>query len=514
MYYLYTMEKSSVFSGIKINEKSFFLILSFFAVLSLALTYFATKWGAWVFPDSIAYIEVARNFIAGNGLSLQAPDGSFNILRHYPPLYPIILSLSACIGIDPLEGARVLCLIVSALSIFVWGKCAQAVLLNNKLALLFAALLVLSPQWLGQHGMALSDPLFTLLLGLIVLIVQENFEEEELSLLAAIAILTSLCVLTRYAGGAVAAWVVLVLVYLKRDCLRRIFKFVLFCGLPVFAWVFYVQNNSEGIRSLAYHPPSGQKLLGLLNTLGVWIVPTATGNFLLIVGGLVSLVVLFFLLQYLRQKEVPLIFSFPAIYLLFIIFSASFLDAGIPFNQRILFPAFPVFLLCVFYLASNFIQSRGVLSALAFAVLIGLVFFIETYSLVKKRNAEGLGFASPKWYNSEIVRQVKNLDPSIGLYSNAPDAISLFTGRNTHSLPIWAKPGTREPSSTYKQEMGHLVYRMSEQGYQIVYFRNITWRWYLPNEQQLNQILPLKATQDASDGAIYSLKVYKRGLGK
>ena len=48
--------------------------------------------------------------------------------------------------------------------------------------------------------------------------------------------------------------------------------------------------------------------------------------------------------------------------------------------------------------------------------------------------------------------------------------------------------------------------QMQSRGAVLVYFRNITWRLYLPTEVELKGQLPLVLRDQAKDGAIYKIK--------
>ena len=71
------------------------------AVLAATSTY-----GIGVSAESETYIDAARNFADGRGLSVPAADGSLTPLTQHAPLYALLLGIGARLGVDPVEGAR------------------------------------------------------------------------------------------------------------------------------------------------------------------------------------------------------------------------------------------------------------------------------------------------------------------------------------------------------------------------------------------------------------------------
>jgi hypothetical protein len=97
------------------------ILLSTAAFLGIAALVYATRWGAWAFSDSAAYVSSARNLIAGQGLGFADPTGHFELLTHFPPFFPILLASGGLVGVDPLIVARWLNIAAFAVIIFSTG---------------------------------------------------------------------------------------------------------------------------------------------------------------------------------------------------------------------------------------------------------------------------------------------------------------------------------------------------------------------------------------------------------
>ena len=90
------------------------------------------------------------------------------------------------------------------------------------------------------------------------------------------------------------------------------------------------------------------------------------------------------------------------------------------------------------------------------------------------------------------------------IYSNAPDAIYLLTGRTANLLPPHANIYTQRPNAYYAAQMAFIRAQATRQPVVVVYFRTV-YRMYLPIEAELQQAFPLGAAQPGSDGVIYPL---------
>jgi hypothetical protein len=76
------------------------------------LVFAITEGGAATTPDSIAYIEAARNIAAGNGLSLPtftlSSDTDFRQMTEWPPAYPALIATAIGLPGGPEENVRAL----------------------------------------------------------------------------------------------------------------------------------------------------------------------------------------------------------------------------------------------------------------------------------------------------------------------------------------------------------------------------------------------------------------------
>lgn len=118
-------------------------------------------------PDSSVYIEVVRNFLAGDGLvSTPAPsqyDLKYEPLRLFPPGYPLLIALVAAFGLSPTDVALWLARLGWALLPWATFFCLRPAM-TAKWAVLVAVMVALSPGLFVYGYKALSDVPFLLLI--------------------------------------------------------------------------------------------------------------------------------------------------------------------------------------------------------------------------------------------------------------------------------------------------------------------------------------------------------------
>ena len=151
--------------------------------------------------DSINYLAVARNLLAGEGLLNY--DGTPYTL--WPPLYPLLLAAGSLGVFDPLRVAGPLNAALLGLTIFVAGRYLRRNLESGFLAAWAPLVLALSLPLTDLAWWALSEMLFVLLSTLALLGADAHLREGRRSSLALAAVSASLALLTRTLGIAVVA---------------------------------------------------------------------------------------------------------------------------------------------------------------------------------------------------------------------------------------------------------------------------------------------------------------------
>ena len=133
-------------------------VLGFFFVLLL------TPHGAGATPDSVLYLDGARNLLRGFGYVSSLPHDQVHPIRNWPPLFSSTLALIGLSGVDPRIAARWLNSFLMGFNILLTGHLVKRYANGSWLASALAAtLLLISYNFLTVHSMILSEPLFVAL---------------------------------------------------------------------------------------------------------------------------------------------------------------------------------------------------------------------------------------------------------------------------------------------------------------------------------------------------------------
>jgi len=119
-----------------------------------------------------------------------------------------------------------------------------------------------------------------------------------------------------------------------------------------------------------------------------------------------------------------------------------------------------------------------------------------------------LGYATPKWRNSEMGRFVRSLPPDTVIYTNAADYLYLGQRRFGKPIPRLNNPSTRRPDTQYFTKLKLMRKDLAKNGGYIVYFTALQWRTASPS--QLSSDIPLALRHAAHDGAAYQLAPAKK----
>ena len=221
--------------------------------------------------DSINYLAVARNLLAGEGFLNF--DGSPYI--RWPPLYPLLLAAAGFGVLDPLRVAGPLNAALLGLTVFVAGRHLHRRLESGFLALWAPLVLALSPALGDLAWWALSGTLFVLLTTLALVHTANYLENRRASSLLGAAAFTALAWQARYLGIVLVAAVGLLLLFFPgapfRRRLRPAVLFGLVAGMPMALWLLrnlLVSGSVVGDRDVYY--AAGEILGDMAGFLAGW----------------------------------------------------------------------------------------------------------------------------------------------------------------------------------------------------------------------------------------------------
>ena len=193
----------------------FTLALAALAVLGTVLILAReVNYGANIVGDSVHYISIARNLLAGNGYASPIM-GSIP----WPPLYPLLLTFFAIFGSSPADIAGMagyLNAIAFGLTIFVFAIWLRARVRSRFLVVWACLACVLSMPLVDVSASARSEALFILFTVTSFFAINKFLDTDKRSCLIWAAIFTGLACLVRYLGVTIVPSVLLLLL-LRRD---------------------------------------------------------------------------------------------------------------------------------------------------------------------------------------------------------------------------------------------------------------------------------------------------------
>ena len=513
------------------------IALAALAGAGLALARQAT-YGATLYYDSIIYVSVARNLLAGVGFA----DFLGEVYTTWPPLYPLALA-AAGLGIaEPLTIVGPLNAAIFALTIFVVGRYLRRRLSSRYLALWACLALALSIHLTSQAATALSESLFILLTTLALIRADDYLTEGKTSALLWAAAFSALAWQTRYVGVVVPAVVGLALLLQAsaplRDRLRRGAIFALIAGLPMAAWL--LRNYLLAGRFTDHAPPVDYSLqeLALEALRGFWgwayfnpdwariegleFLPAASAALLL--GALSAIVVGYVIACILRggrpqsaSRPCWLFGGFALAYAAVLFFSLYAL--GRPHDgieSRFLTPLYAPLVVVAAVGADRLLAligdsgrrrvwraaarlAGGALLAALTLWLVGQVVPNARAIVLANSDEFRSGYAAQPWVGSETLRHIREYPMDGSVFSNHPPAVYLHNREEALHYRLNLRLYEDEYAATPSERLAD-----AQDGAWVVWFKGGDAIYpsdtYLP---QMRALARLRAIAEFADGAIF-----------
>lgn len=460
------------------------------AVVGTVALLLVTRKGVYASPDSAFYVGTARNLLDGNGLT--APPGS-PPLSHFPPLFSLVLAAVGWVtGLDPLDAAGLvnpLFLGITALLVAVVVRRRSG---SVALGVGASVAVVVALDLLVYAGSALSEPLFVVLvLGAMVSLAAAVEGGRRLAWAAAVALTAAAC-LTRYVGVAlVVAEVSVLLMVGGRKAVVRTSAFAASALAPLAVWLAVA---GRGNRPVVVHLFDADYWTDGVRSLSRWVLPPFASW---PVRGLATAVVAAGLAWIAFTRPRPdtaepqgpshdalgrLLGAFTVAYLAVLVVDRVFLDATGRLDLRFLAVLHVVAIVGLLPWLNRTLAGRDgtrTVAAAAGLLLVGL-HGVQASTWV----ADGLtdtgvgrrGLTATAWEASPVLDAVAALPAGTPVYSNAPEAVFLLTGRKTLPLPAHTDylSGRRRPA--YAAELNAVAERLAADDGVVVWFRPYAFR--------------------------------------
>jgi hypothetical protein len=461
------------------------------AVLAATSTY-----GIGVSAESETYIDAARNFAAGRGLSVPAADGSLTPLTQHAPFYAWLLGIGARLGVDPVDGARWLAALAFGGLALVSGLGLRTLSKRPWLPPLAAALVLCSVVPLNVSLTALSESVFLVTATGALLLLARYLQSGDARLLAASAAVCAAALMTRYAGVAVLA--VSVAALLRYDARRRISALVfgaIACA-PAALWTLYttLRTGNPVHRELALHPLRLSDALAAAQTISTWLLPAVVPSPIrLSVLGLCGIWLAAVIYRGRAGAPCRLLVGFLAAYLLLIAAAKSLFDNAIPMDDRILSPLYVPTILAAALALDRAVSVFGRRSALAapaviLLVTVGGMNVLRVAPCLTAMRRQGREYTGAAWRRSTLAGWLRTLDAGAPVYSNVDSAVRFVRRGLSSGLPAKADIRSGRPNPQYPFEMERFRGRLAGAGGVVIYFPDAAVsEAYLPGLTELVQ---------------------------
>jgi len=463
----------------------------------------------------VAYLKAAQGLVLDSGLR--------HLPSHWPPAYPLYVAALAHL----LPSVKLAALYGQAL-LLVCNGCLFALIVFRYLgensrgrqwtALGAGVFFLTSPYVFLLHQYALSEALFIFFLLAGIPGTLWFLRKRGGCRLVLAALLVGCLPVTRYAGMLFVP-VFGVMVYLhgtgSQKYSRRLataLAFTAIACLPLLAWLglnMGLRGESTN-REIAFHPVGWAHLEKLAAVfLGWFELPGSRISSVLAMTVIIGSIVWSSLdtrSETTRRQLTASLFIASVLYIVFIFFSISFIDANTLVDQRILLPAWLLLYLAAFLSTGESLRIKPLYYAALVSLLsIGASGLVATGGLIRSSVEHGLGYHTPDALRSDLLAQVRTATGNVQIYSNAGDYIYLNAGREVRSLPRIYNPGDMHYNPRFLADMTRIVKGVDEGTAVIVYFKDFGFRTYFPTLQQLEDEFFLGTRRTFSDGAWLSV---------
>ena len=442
------------------------------ALIAAGLIFYATAVAVGVTPDSVVYLDAAAHLARGEGYTgfkIGAPGPG--PVTHYPPLYPLVLSLGLSLGLAPLEAARFINAALFAANTLLIGLAIFRATGSTKSSFLGAFLAATSIALIEIHSAAWSEPLFLFLALCGLFLTSSALEKNDRRALVLGALALGGAWLTRYVGAVLVATAVLGHMFIGRKPLGRRLTdaagAAVLASLPMGLW--FLRNlfaaDQPIDRPLEFTPLSFDQLRSLVLIAGSWLFPGTDRVAFLPHQDLAVAIALLLALAGLiigwRMSDdhpetppgqsapggaIPALFFLSAfLYVAFLLFSIAFFDSRTPIDQRTLAPVFAALLIAAIAVLTRLWRRSGERPFIrrglpALALFIGFAYAGAAIVTCRYLHENGRGFAGKEWRYERIFARLRGLDPNLWIYSNHPAAVFFLTGRQASDIPVPGRP--------------------------------------------------------------------------
>lgn len=488
-------------------------ILALALVAALLVVIRTWEFGIGLSPDSVHYVSMARKLLTGHDTF-----AGEHLRATWPPLFVLAIAAPGMVGVDPIDAAAVLNPSILVCICLISGLWLYRRTDSGLVSLVATAALAFSIPLTRVSSFVWTEPLFVLLTVGSLVLLDRHFRNDSVIVLLLAALLAALACLTRYAGVALLASTVLLMLFnpqmpLKKKAGRTLLYSVV-AALPLSLWLL---RNHLLFGTLAGSRPDGiwsftENAERVVTSLAKWALAWRTHDLDPLISALPLLAGLGFALalgwsssrsrgiretvSWLKLSDpfVRILGVYALVYLAFIVTVSTAIRID-RIDNRLLVPVFVPLVLLTGFAAARLAalarddRGRRLGRAFAAAIILFAVSHVAAY-VPELRAAErtGHGYASRTWQTSASIAWVRRTGAQ-QLVSNRVDALHLLVpGVEADWLP---RDHAQLP--TFVSSIGNR---------RVVWFHGIPYPYDL---RDLASDLGLRKVVEFDDGVVYEV---------
>jgi hypothetical protein len=449
------------------------------AIIGYYAIYLYTSYsGVGLSPDSIMYASTATNIQAHGSLL------TFNKtpLVFFPVFYPFFLGVIQFISrVDPITAGSVINSCLFAAVVFTSGWIMEKFISHARIyKWLILIAIILSPGLLEIYSFLWSETLFILETLFFIIAYRHYLQTHSTKALLTVSIITAIACITRYAGVTIIGAGGLMLLLDNELPIRKKIRHILAYGFISISLLVanLIMNRINTGLSTGTREPSITPFVDNLHYFGTVICDwaafrtDAADPYAALISSVVFIALIGILGWKTWKRRIDsvenIVIAFAVVYGLFIVISAS-ISRYERINSRLIAPMFvPLLIACTSWVPDvlRLIQikwAKYVLSSVA--VLMMLAFEYSTVLVDYQRYDDEMDFGVPgysddSWNKSEFVVYLKHhqkmFKPGIPIYTDADEAVYLFTGMSSTLIPH--KLQTDRVQKFYQEKRFYMVW--------------------------------------------------------
>ena len=464
-----------------------------FACIGFYAIYLYTSYsGVGLSPDSLMYASAADSFQAhGNFMTFNKTPITF-----FPVFYPFFLGMIQFVSrVNAVGAGTFINSFLFASVVFTTGWIMERFLSHSRIyKWIILIAIILSPALLEIYSFLWSETLFILEILLFIVAYWKYTHGHTMKALIITALITAIACITRYAGiTIVGTGCLMILLDFELPIRKKIEHLLIYGAVSISLLTANLVYNSTvtGLSTGTREPsitPFSQNLFRVGTVINDWgALSDKADKFAILVTCVIMLsligVLAFKTLKHRINSYENVVIGFAVVYGSFMIILATF-SRFEPINSRLLSPMFiPLLISCTSWVPDVLrgITNKKIKHPLAgIAIAAMLLFEYSTaqvdYQRYDDENDFGVpGYSDDSWNKSEFAPYLKEhkreFDPNIPIYSDANEAVWLFTGMSSQLVPH--SFFQRDVDKFYTQKKFYVIWFDSLYNHELISLKDI-----------------------------------------